>query len=146
MTYKQSYISCSIALLTLTLTACSPSIEEVSFATLEDARTQARANGEFNAQLYRAANPRFDGRFKLVGHGDSTQTNACPQGDGWATNTLMAVEGKDVEKYSIKCSTVSVSLGCYLDTDFAKKSNLSSDEGHCQPLNKVPFPLPKLSK
>lgn len=125
------------------LAACTS--DEVSFNTLEDARAQARANGEYNAQLYRAENPRFDGRYKIVAHGDSTQSPTCPQGDGWATNSIMAVDAKALEKYTLKCSTVSQALGCYLDTDFTKKP-FASEEGKCQSLSKVPFPLPKLGK
>lgn len=128
--------------LALGVTACSK--QEVSFATLEDARAQARANGEYNAQLYRAENPRFTNH-KIVSHGDSTQSPDCPQGDGWATNTIMSVDGKSVEKYTVKCSTVSAALGCYLDTDFIKKP-FAAEEGKCQNTNKVPFPLPKLGK
>lgn len=126
------------------LTACGKKDEPVAFATLEDARAQARANGEYNAQLYRAENPRFTDH-KIVSHGDSTQSPQCPQGDGWASNTIMSVNGKEVEKFKVKCSTVSVSLGCYLEDDFAKKP-FASEEGHCQNTNKVPFPLPKLAK
>jgi hypothetical protein len=126
------------------LSACGKSDEPVAFATLEDARAQARANGEYNAQLYRAENPRFTDH-KIVSHGDSTQSPECPQGDGWASNTIMSVKDKVVEKFKIKCSTVSVSLGCYLEDDFAKKP-FASEEGHCQNTNKVPHPLPKLAK
>lgn len=118
--------------------------DPISFQVLEDARAQAKANGEFNAQLYRADNPRFSDH-KIVAHGDSTQSNDCPQGDGWATNTIMSVNGKVVEKFIVKCSTVSISLGCYLESDFVKKP-FATEEGKCQPLNRVPFPLPKLSK
>ena len=42
---------------------------------LRTARAQARANGEYNAQLYRAENPRFTDH-KIVSHGDSTQTRS----------------------------------------------------------------------
>lgn len=128
------------------MTACGKANhqEPVSFATLEDARQQARSNGEYNAQLYRAENPRFSDH-KIVSHGDSTQSPDCPQGDGWATNTIMSVNGKSVEKFVVKCSTVSASLGCYLDSDFVKKP-FAGDEGKCQPTNKVPFPLPKIAK
>lgn len=128
----------------LALTACGKQDEPVAFATLEDARAQARANGEYNAQLYRAENPRFTDH-KIVSHGDSTQSPECPQGDGWVSNTIMSVNGKEVEKYKVKCSSVSASLGCYLEADFAKKP-FASEEGHCQNTNKVPFPLPKLAK
>ena len=130
------------ALAALFLAACGK--QEVSFSTLEDARAQARANGEYNAQLYRAENPRFTDH-KIVSHGDSTQSPDCPQGDGWATNSIMLVNGKEVEKFTVKCSTVSAALGCYLESDFIKKP-FAAEEGKCQPTNKVPFPLPKLGK
>ena len=125
-----------------TLTACGE--KDVSFTTLEDARAQARANGEYNAQLYRAESPRFI-EHKIVSHGDSTQSPSCPQGDGWATSSIMSVNGKVVEKFTVKCSTVSAALGCYLESDFIKKP-FASEEGRCQSRNKVPFPLPKLAK
>lgn len=136
----------AVALIAIGLAACGKkeTQEPVAFNTLEDARATARANGEYNAQLYRAENPRFTDH-KIVSHGDSTQTNDCPQGDGWATNTIMSVNGKVVEKYSVKCSTVSATLGCYLDSDFVKKP-FAGEEGKCQPTNKVPFPLPKIAK
>jgi hypothetical protein len=116
-----------------------------SFSVLEDARAQAKANAEFNARGYFAENPRFDEKFKLVMHGDSSQTPECPQGDGWASFTIMKVEGKEIEKYTGKCSTVSGNIGCYLDADFKKKP-YAQEDGQCQPTSKVPFPLPKLAK
>jgi hypothetical protein len=137
---KSAFLLASI--IAISLSACSK--QDVSFSTLEDARATAKANGEYNAQLYRAENPRFN-THKIVSHGDSTQTPDCPQGDGWATNSIMAVNGKEVEKFTVKCSTVSVSLGCYLESDFIKKP-FATDDGKCQPVAKVPFPLPKLAK
>ena len=135
----------------LLLAACSGQ-EPVSFNTLEDARAQSRANAEFNAQAYRIENPRFDEQWKLVTHGDSTQTNDCPQGDGWASLSMMKVtkaadpnQKDSIDKFKIKCSTVSGALGCFSEEDFAKKQ-YAQDEGHCQPLEKVPFPLPKIAK
>lgn len=127
------------------LSACSAP-KEVSFQTLEDNRAQGRANAEFNAQAYRAENPRLQG-MNIVTHGDSTQSPECPQGDGWASLSIMNVDkvAKTVEKYKIKCSTVSAALGCYTEEDFQKKP-FSSDEGQCQKVTKVPFPLPKIAK
>lgn len=58
---------------------------------------------------------------------------------------LMSVNGKDVEKYKIKCSTVSANIGCFLETDFLKKS-YAAQENRCQPTSSVPFPIPKLVK
>ena len=142
----------STVVLSVILAACGKSEApvtkldtRVNFQTLEANRTQAQANAEFNAQKYRAENPRFDEGFKIVGHTDSTITNDCPQGDGWASISIMKVDGKNVEKYTVKCSTVSGSLGCYLDKDFEKKS-FARDDGQCQPQDKVPFPLPKIAK
>jgi hypothetical protein len=116
-----------------------------SFQTLEDNRAQAKANAEMNLRMYFAQNPRFDEKFKIIMHGDSTQTAECPQGDGWASFSIMKVEGKEVEKYTGKCSTVSANIGCYLDADFKKKP-YAQDDGQCQPTNKVPFPIPKIAK
>jgi hypothetical protein len=76
--------------------------DSVSFNTLEDARSQARQNAEFNAAAYRSENPRLQG-LKIVSHGDSTQTSTCPQGDGWASVSIMNVdkEKASVEKYKV---------------------------------------------
>ncbi len=133
----------ALALFSAFLTACGKS--DVSFNTLEDARNQARANAEFNAAAYRAENPRMEG-LKIVGHGDSTQTADCPQGDGWATLSIMNVdkERNTVEKYKVKCSTVSAALGCYLEDDFNGKKSLAQQENHCDA--SLPFPLPKVGK
>lgn len=138
---KSLYAILAICLFTA-LSACSE--KKVAFDTLEDARAQARANALYNAQAYRAESPRMTG-FDIVSHGDSTQSPQCPQGDGWASVNLLKVDGKQVEKYSIKCSTVSAALGCYLDADFQKKP-FAKEENSCQETNKVPFPLPKLVK
>lgn len=118
--------------------------EDVSFATLEDARSQARANAEWNAANYRAENPRMAG-LKVVGHGDSTQTAECPMGDGWASLSIMNVDKEKGtgEKYKVKCSTVSATLGCYLEQDFEAKP-FAKQENHCD--RSIPHPLPKIGK
>ncbi len=126
------------------LAACGQKAPEAKFDTLEDARAQSRANAEYNAKLYRAENPRFTDH-KIVSHSDPTQTPDCPQGDGWASVSIMKVEGKEIEKYIAMCSTVSPSIGCYLEKDFVKLP-VAQEEGKCQPTAKVPFPLPKLGK
>lgn len=130
-------------LLAIALTGCGKP-DTVAFNTLEDARAQARANAEFNAAAYRSENPRMQG-LKIVGHGDSTQTNICPQGDGWASISIMNVdkEKATVEKYKVKCSTVSASLGCYLESDFQTKP-FAKQENSCD--TSLPFPLPKIAK
>lgn len=117
-----------------------------SMSTLEDTRATSRANALFNLQLYRAENPRFsEGDWRIVSHADETISPSCPQGDGWANLSMMKVVGKEVEKYEVVCSTHSSSLGCYLLPLFKQKP-FGSEEGHCQPTSKVPFPLVSITK
>ena len=133
-------------LTTVGLSACSK--DEVSFSTLESARAQGVENAVTVAKAYVRENPRMAG-MDVVGHVDSTQTAACPQGDGWASLSVMKVNKEEVdqrgratiEKYKIKCSTVSANLGCYLEDDF-KTKKFAEQEGKCDIT--LPFPLPKV--
>lgn len=118
-----------------------------AFKQLEDARARARSNAEFNGRSYMNENPRFSDGVKLVSHGDSTQSFDCPAGDGWASLSIMQVTGskkseQQVDKWKIKCSTVSSSLGCYTEDDFAKKP-FASEENHCN--KNLPYPLPDIA-
>jgi hypothetical protein len=148
--YKKSIRSAIMfAAVAMALAGCGK--KEVAFDTLEDARSQARANALWNAKMYVAENPRFDNH-QIVSHGDSSQTPDCPQGDGWASVSIMKLLEKEpgqakgvVEKFTAKCSTVSGTVGCYLDADFKKKP-YANEDGQCQPTSKVPFPLPKIAK
>ena len=124
----------------LVLTACKG--DEVSFASLEEAKGTARDNAMWNAQRYRQENVLFKG-WDIVGRGDSSQDNACPQGDGWATMDF--VDPGKTRIVKVKCSTVSANTSCLEDADFKTKP-FASDDGHCQPTNKVPYPLPKIAK
>lgn len=124
------------------LAACGK--ETVSADRLEEARSTAKANSELNAQLYKAANPRFTSDFSIVSRSDTSQTAECPQGDGWASLSIMKVEGKQVDKTSLRCSTYSLSVGCYREEDFTKDSTLVSEDGHCR--TTVPYPIPALKK
>lgn len=122
------------------LAACGK--DEVSFASLEEAKGTARENAMWNGQRYRQENILYKG-WDIVGRGDSTQDNACPQGDGWAT--LEFVNPEKTQLVKVKCSTVSGNTGCLEDKDFKTKP-FASEDGHCQPTNKVPYPLPKVAK
>ena len=115
--------------------------QEVSFNSLEEAKGTARDNALWNAQKYRQDNVLYRG-WDIVGRGDSSQTNDCPQGDGWAT---MDFVGPTKQTIKVKCSTVSANTGCWEDNDFKTKP-FASEDGHCQPVNKVPYPLPKIAK
>lgn len=117
-----------------------------AFQQLEDSRARARSNAELNGRAYLADSPRFSDGAKLISHGDSTQSFECPQGDGWASLTIMKVTGakkseQEIEKWKIKCSTASGTLGCYLDDDFAKKP-FANEENKCN--KNLPYPLPEL--
>ncbi len=136
----KKFIIAAIAI--ATLTACGKKEEEVSFASLEEAKGTARENALWNAQKYRQDNVLYKG-WDIVGRGDSTQDNKCPQGDGWATMEFLSPAKDRVVK--VKCSTVSANTGCLEDSDFKTKP-FASDDGHCQATNKVPYPLPKIAK
>lgn len=124
------------------LGACKP--ENVSPDRLEEARSTAKANAEWNAAQYKAANPRFTADFSIVSRSDTSQTLDCPQGDGWASLSIMKVEGKTVDKTSLRCSTYSSSVGCYREEDFVKDKQLVSEDGACR--SAVPYPIPVLKK
>lgn len=123
------------------LAACGP--DKVSFDTLESSRTQGKVNAEWNAQVYRGANPQYNNT-AIVAQTDSTMKPDCPQGDGWASVVLVD-KANPAAKLGLKCSTVSGSVGCMTGAEFEKKV-YATDDGRCQPVDKVPFPLPKLSK
>jgi hypothetical protein len=137
---KLIFIASAIVAATM-LTACNEK-QEVSFASLEEAKGTARENAMFNAQMYRQSNILYKG-WDIIGRGDSTQSNSCPQGDGWATMELVNPEKTKLVK--AKCSTVSGNTGCLEDADF-KTKNFASEDGACAPLNRVPYPLPKIAK
>ena len=129
-----------IALVSAALAGCKQ--DEVSFASLEEAKGTARENAMFNAQMYRQSNILYSG-WDIVGRGDSTQTNSCPQGDGWATIEFVSPQKDRIIK--AKCSTVSGNTGCLEDASFKTKP-FASEDGICAPTNRVPYPLPKIAK
>ena len=124
----------------LTLSSCSD--KNVSVATLEEQKVIARENAMFNAQLFRTEDPRL-ASFKIVPNGDSSQLPNCPQGDGWASITFLSPENNFTVK--VKCSTYSKATGCIRDEEFKTKS-YATDDGRCQPVEKVPYPLPKIAQ
>lgn len=126
----------------LGLVACKD--EKVTSDRLEEARSTAKDNATMNAQLYRAANPRFSGDYSIVARSDDGQTPACPQGDGWASVSIMKVDGKQVDKTTLMCSTYSTSVGCYREEDFNKTENFAKQNSGCN--KDVPYPLPVLKK
>jgi hypothetical protein len=133
-------IVCAMILVVLTLTACGK--KDVSFDTLETARAQAKDNGEFNARKWRA-DTKVYAAANMISRGDSTQEPSCPQGDGWASVDLVDEAGQKL--VSLKCSTVSMNVGCLEAKDFKTKS-YAGEEGLCQSTSKVPHPLPKIAK
>lgn len=122
------------------LAACG---KDVSFDTLETARKQAKENAEFNAKAWRAQTKAY-GELSIISRGDSTQVPDCPQGDGWASLDLVNPNSPSA-KISLKCSTVSDSVGCREAVDF-KTSPYANEDGRCQAVSKVPHPLPKIAK
>lgn len=135
---RKTSILCILAF--LTSCKCSPE-PAVSFDTADEARGTVRENLTFNANNYRSQNARYV-EYSIYLRGDSTQSQDCPQGDGWASIDLQPKEpnGPPVK---LKCSTVSANLGCMVDSDFKSKS-YANEDGVCNP--KIPFPIKKLVK
>lgn len=123
------------------LAACDKGQEPVLFQTLEDNRSKARDNAVFLAQRYRATDPRF-ATAAIVPAGDSSQTQDCPQGDGWATVKFIR---DDSYEFKMKCSTYSINIGCIPEGDFKSKP-FSSEDGQCSRNGRVPFPIPSMVK
>ena len=123
------------------LAACGS--KDVSFDTLETNRANAKSNAEYNAQGFRAGAAQY-ANSALEVQGDSTQAPSCPQGDGWASAKLVDKANPTI-KVALKCSTVSGTVGCMLASDFQTKS-YAADDGRCQDVSKVPFPIPKIAK
>jgi hypothetical protein len=138
---KKPILILIMCLATAFLSACRP--DEVSFDTLETNRANALANAQYNAQKFRAESPAY-ANAALEVQGDSTQAPNCPQGDGWASAKLVDKANPAV-RVQLKCSTVSGTVGCILQADFEKKP-YAADDGHCQAVSKVPFPIPKIAK
>lgn len=138
MKFTKLFAAIAIA---VSLTACGP--EKVGFDTLETNRANAKANAEYNAQMFRAGNPQY-ANFALEVQGDSTQSPTCGQGDGWASAKMISKDNPAI-KVGLKCSTVSGSVGCMLANDFQTKP-YAADDGKCQSVDKVPFPIPKIAK
>lgn len=111
---------------------------------LEENRARAKSNSEFNAQLYKAANPRFTSDFSIISRADTAQGPECLQGDGWAELSIMRVEGKTVDKTVLMCSTYSMSIGCFRKEDFDKDKQLAGQDGACN--RTIPVALPILKK
>lgn len=140
MKFSARFTALTVLMSAAMLSACS---KDVSFDTLETARKQAKENAEFNAKAWRAQTPAY-AALSIIGRGDSSQTPACPQGDGWASIDLVN-PNSPASKLSLKCSTVSDSVGCREAVDF-KSSPYANEDGSCQATSKVPFPVPKIAR
>ncbi len=125
----------------LAITACD-SQPKISFDTVESARVQVNENAEFNAKNFRQLHPEFNS-YSINMRGDSTQSDKCGQGDGWASIELIKLEGDQKLVKKLKCSTVSSALGCMPEEDFKTRS-YASEEGQCN--ESIPFPVPKIQK
>lgn len=140
MKYRGLLGLCLCLAVAATLPACSGD-KKASFSALEDARSMAKANAEWNATAWRA-NGGYEA-FDIISRGDSSQVPECPQGDGWASVDLIAKDKK--QTIQLKCSTVSPNIGCLTNPDFKTKP-YAQEDGKCQPPSKVPYPLPKIGK
>lgn len=120
------------------LMACGQ--EKASFETQEQARQQVLENAEFNAKVYRDAN---QPTAKIKMRGDSTISATCITGDGWVTVELLSPNSMQSVQ-TLKCSSVSGTIGCMTVEDFQARSDYAKQDGTCN--RELPFPLPKIVK
>lgn len=113
--------------------------QHASFNTTEEQRKTVRDNVTMLAQKFRQENGL--GELDIYVRGDSTISESCPQGDGWASLDLINRTTNQVIK--LKCSTVSEGIGCMTDEDF-KTKRYAAEDGKCNP--QVPFPIPHIGK
>lgn len=118
------------------LAACG---EEVSFHTQEQNRNIAIDNANYNMKAFRRTSIEYDD-WAIKMAGDSTISHKCAQGDGWASLELIN-RADHKKRVKVKCSTVSSSKGCMLQTEFNGKS-YADEDGVCN--TKLPNPLPKI--
>lgn len=146
---KISVMEILMAVVVLTVTVftigCSkkepePPVPTISFDELENQRGIANANSKANASRWRGENG-YE-KTSLYARGDSTQSNTCPQGDGWASMDLLDPDSKQAV-VKLKCSTVSFNLGCYEESDFKKKP-YAAQENNCD--RSLPARLTKLEQ
>lgn len=134
-----------VILLLVVLLAVACTEKKVSFNTVESSRATVNDNVKLQAQRFRSENKLGD--YELYVRGDSTQSEECPQGDGWASVDMklpasMMVSGTQPAIIKLKCSTYSASLGCMTAEDF-KTKRYANEEDHCS--DRVPFPVPKVA-
>lgn len=128
----------AVATVSTLLVACGQ--EKASFETQEQARQQVLENAEFNAKVYRDANlPQA----KIKMRGDSTISATCITGDGWVTVELLHPNSMQSVQ-TLKCSSVSGTIGCMTVEDFQARSDYAKQDGTCN--RELPFPLPKIVK
>lgn len=114
---------------------------------LEQQRSTALNNIQFNVATYFSLNPRFQPAtdWNVIPHTDDYIDSACPQGSGWGWANIMNTKLKDEKggptKYKVFCSTSSASLGCYIENDF-KTSPHGKNANKCN--EDLPHPLKPL--
>lgn len=159
MKTRLNFVAALVAIAALAACGEKPAAPPAAPPTADELRAAALANADKNAKLqdlleqqraialgnvsasvaaYFAANPRFDSTWKTIPHTDDFISPSCPQGSGWAWASIMKVEGKDVQKNRVYCSTSSASVGCYIEADF-HKSPYGAQAAKCDP--NLPHPL-----
>lgn len=138
LTYAANIIAYTLYAVFTTITAAllymvySP-LKPTKYESLEAERLTAQLNAEYNAKKWLIKNK---AGFQIVNYTEPTISKDCPQGDGWATVSIM----KEGDKEQLKCSTIVASIGCYLGADF-EKNTLFPAGNKCQRLEKRSNPL-----
>ena len=138
--FKLSFVGIVIGLAVSSamLTGCQPP-DKLAWETQEQARSQAIENAKINVKTFRADHQEFASK-SIYMRGDSTISETCGQGDGFASIDLVDQENPNI-KVELKCSTVSPSIGCMTKADFQTR-DYSKQEGSCD--RSLPFPIRKM--
>lgn len=101
--------------------------DKASFETVESNKSIAKENAIISAKKWRSTH-KPNGIVDT--HGDSSVTEDCVQGDGWASVKVLDPENGTVLA-ELKCSTYSKADGCLVKAEFQKCPYLNEQEGSC---------------
>ena len=125
----------------MALSACGP--DAVPQDVIDINMTTSRLNAQKNANSYLpmaypegTVHPQFGKATRILMQSDSTVSQSCRYGDGWASGEMQFENGKSIK---IKCQTNGSGKGingCMADAEYQTKT-YKSEDGTCQNLTKL---------
>ena len=134
-----SKIAAAFAL--VTLAACGA--EKTPQAVVDQNMVTTRLNAQKNANSYLpqaypegTEHPQFGKPIRILMQSDSSVTETCRFGDGWASGELQFASGKSIK---VKCQTNGTGKGingCMTEGEFQSKT-YKDEDGKCQNLTSL---------